>query len=439
MNRQIQGYVRRVLNILDNLYEQDFLRSMSRDDLVLKTDLEKQHVQQALDLLLAQEWIEETAQGIRHAHVVLTPYGKHEFDRQTGNLRNERIREDLLRELAISCERQPDQPVNSDYLEQRLGLGTNAVCLNLAIMAMHGLVRTEGLSGAGKANFDTYLTPKGKALYANPPVHLLFVSHAALDRKIAYRLREVLEESFPRLSIFVSSAPDVLMVGDPWLDKTLDALDDSRAALVLTTERGLSRHWVWFEAGAAWARKVPIMCGCLGKTRKGGLPPPFILYQAANLDEADDLSALYKGLEEVFGRPVHVPEFAELASEFKLLNSLAEDLHRDQLVPYSSEQKRMVEDKLSGLNKTQREALRMAITLGEISDHYVLTELQRKGFPTNNAVNIFPGLELQTGLVQQVPNSGDGRHNWNLRYRINPEIREMLARLLFERSESAAC
>src|SRR5215467_13643056 len=104
---------------------------------------------------------------------------------------------------------------------------------------------------------------------------VLFMSHAAVDKELALSLKETIEHAFDSIDVFVSSDPEDLPIGDSWVEKILDSLERARLVLVLATDRGLNRKWVWFEAGAGWNRRRQIFAGCIGKTRKNNLPAPF--------------------------------------------------------------------------------------------------------------------------------------------------------------------
>lgn len=119
---------------------------------------------------------------------------------------------------------------------------------------------------------------------------LLFISHAAVDEELALHLKTTLQRVFTGLEGFASSDPEDLPIGNSWIERILEALGRAKLIAVLGTERGLSRKWVWFEAGAGWNERRQIVTCCVGKLRKGALPPPFQLYTALNLDEEQGFS-----------------------------------------------------------------------------------------------------------------------------------------------------
>jgi DNA-binding MarR family transcriptional regulator len=319
MNKEIQAHAGIVVPILNELFENNHYDSLSPDELQQKSELSEQHLRRVIDTLLAGNWIEKARNSLSGYSVRLTMFGKREFDRQTQNHVNERIRQRLAAALAVKYEQNPHDLTDSDALVEELNLGRNAVCFNLLMMRNEGHVQLKSYAGAGHEAHTVRLTESGKAVFDNPQTQVLFISHAAVDKHIAAQLRQEFENAFPNIRVFVSSAPDALKPGDPWVQKILDALQVARAAIILTTDRGLTRYWVWYEAGAAWAKGIDTIFCCLGHQQKGNLPAPFSLSQAINLDDPADLEALFTKMSELFDLS-QKPEFHELAKSFKSLN-----------------------------------------------------------------------------------------------------------------------
>jgi hypothetical protein len=315
MNAQLSGWETEVLTALSKLFEQDCEEPVKADQVQQSTTLSVERFQEAVDKLVADGSVEPLE---RHGNysLRLTPEGKKKFDRQAGIYKNEECRERLLGVVAKLWQENPGAEANSDHLERVLGLDTNTVCMNLQIMALEEWVVLRPRAGAGKPYLRVGLTPKGRAQHQNPPELVLFVSHAAADKPLADHVSHVLRFAFPRMSIFASTAEGALTPGDPWLDKILGQLQVARAALVLATEQGLNRRWVWFEAGAVWGRKTPVICCCLKSIHKRNLPPPFAWYEAISLDDAGDLRQLFAKLTGIFGAMPAEPDWTGLADEF---------------------------------------------------------------------------------------------------------------------------
>jgi DNA-binding MarR family transcriptional regulator len=431
MANEIQQDASRIAAVLNDLFENDYRSALSPEELGQRIGLEESRLRRALTLLEGGGWVERWAESHDGYDVRLSLYGKEQYDEQAGGTKNERTRDSILKEMAALYEEKPNDFTDSEDLVERLGLTPNAACFNLLIMKQNGLLETRELMGTGHEMLAR-LTARGKALYDNPPKHVLFLSHAAVDRAIALRLRQEIERCFPEITVFVSSAPDTLMVGDPWVEKILASLSDARAALILTTVRGLSRLWVWFEAGAVWGRELPMMSGCLGEKRKGDLPAPFGMYQAANLDDPNDLKGLFLSVEQAFAMTSAAVDFTELAEELKRLEGEAQRIQRAMASPEYPAQRKMIDDTLSRLDETQREALRIVLLQGEVTDRFVVDNLTARGLLPQKIANILPAMEMNTGLVQEVLGTGD----FAQRYRINPELKDLLSERLFAKTQS---
>ena len=83
---------------------------------------------------------------------------------------------------------------------------------------------------------------------------MAFPRHAAMDETIARFLKTTLMQIIPGIDVFVSSDPEDLRPGDVWVEVILENLAKAELIVVLATERGLSRKWVWYESGATWSR-----------------------------------------------------------------------------------------------------------------------------------------------------------------------------------------
>lgn len=199
-----------------------------------------------------------------------------------------------------------------------------------------------------------------------PKKKVLFLSHAAADEEIAIHLRKVLEQAFADLKVFVSSDPEDLPPGDPWVQTVLSHLGEAFAVWVLATERGLSRKWVWFEAGAGWNRPGAFVPCCLGKIRKGGLPAPYSQYQAVTLDEKEDLESVFASAAKQLGFSVPKMDYAALAMELVRLDVRAEERNKLRSSPFAAQASARVVEGMKKLGKHEIEALRQLLIEGEL-------------------------------------------------------------------------
>jgi hypothetical protein len=312
-----------VLARLNDLYEEDFNESLDVDEFCNEFSLSQQQFRSLLTPLYRNDWVpnelEEPTLTIR-----LTPSGKEAYDIANGITANEKTRHELLNFLAAAYEKDVYFDTDTESLAKELGLGWNKVCFNLLIMQIHGLVCLNEEYGVGHSYYRVSLTPEGKYVHDNPEPKIVFLSHAAADQEIAKHLKHVIENSFAQIKVFVSSDPEDLPPGDPWVQTVLANLNSAKMLLILATERGLNRKWVWFETGAGWSCGLHFIPCCIGRPRKGQLPHPFSGYQALNIDEEGDLESLVNELEKQFGRPQKPPDSSTVIAALIRLNISAE-------------------------------------------------------------------------------------------------------------------
>lgn len=319
----------RVLARLNDLFEETFYESLDADEFCREFSLSRQEFRSLLTPLYSDGWVETEFERLTGGFAIrLTTSGKEAYDAVNGIAANEKTRNELLGFLAAAYEKNEGAITDTESIAKALSLDWNKVCFNLVIMQTHGLVHLDELYGAGHAYYLVSLTPEGKYAHDYPEPEIVFLSHAAADQEIAMHLKHVIEACFPQIKVFVSSDPEELPPGNQWVQTVLANLKTAKILLILTTERGLNRKWVWFETGAAWSRGVLFIPCCIGKIRKGQLPHPFSGYQALNIDEEGDFESLVSEFKKQFGAPQKVPESRTIIPELKQLNIRAEERER---------------------------------------------------------------------------------------------------------------
>lgn len=233
---------------------------------------------------------------------------------------------------------------------------------------------------------------------------LIFLSHAAIDHEIALSLKTYFRQIFPSVEVFVSSDPEDLPLGDPWVDKILCALKDATVVLSLATERGLSRRWVWFESGRTWFTGIPCIPCCLGSIRKSALPAPFQSMMGVNLDEEEDLRRLFEQCAKKVGIPPAGVDIQAMARELIRLDVRAEERQRGVDDPFDSELTQDVERIMKGFDSGTREVLRQVLKYGELTEQTVRGLVQQSGKYTNQTMFVI-GLENRTGWLVKTRSS----------------------------------
>lgn len=393
-----------LLEILDKVYEEKFYESVEDSTLCRQLSLASR---QELELLIAslfmEGWVEKDAESVGgYFRLRLTHHGKDKYDKANQNTANALVRKSLLSALAGEYRRNVHAVVDSEDLARTLNLDWNKVCFNLEIMRLYALVELEERYGVGHASYLVKLTPEGKYAHDNPERNLVFLSHASIDEEIAKYLKRLVEQSLADTDVFVSTDPEDLPPGHPWVEKILDNLNAASVMVVLATERGLGRRWVWYEVGAGWARGLVLYPCCLGKTHKGELPAPFSRYQSLNLDEERDLNVLLVRLSKELGIAFQAPDIPPAVAELKALEELTEARDRAARSPFSAGRREMVAKWLNGMTPDEKEALRLLLVCGPLTDQQAISQLKGKGLAKDNPLAIFTRIHKETTLLNRL-------------------------------------
>lgn len=235
----------------------------------------------------------------------------------------------------------------------------------------------------------------------------------------------------------MSSDPEDLPIGDPWAERILKALESAKLILVLGTDRGFNRKWVWFEAGAGWDRRHQIFTGCVGRTRKSNLTPPFSQHTARNLDEETDCKDLFAVIEKEFqATREHAIDSADLCNNLIRLDVRAEERQRLLVLereerPFQEAQECSLDEKLRPFDIFSRDLLRYLLLNGESDGRHIYAAAL---FPDTSMGNILQFVE-QSGLVLQ-RTERIGSMESNRYWKISPAFESRLKPLLFPRAEN---
>lgn len=261
---------------------------------------------------------------------------------------------------------------------------------------------------------------------------VLFVSHAAVDQELAASFKKAVELAVPGVDVFVSSDPEDLPIGDPWVERILQALGRAKMIIVLGTERSLDRKWVWFEAGAGWDRRRQIITACVGKLRKNSLPPPFQQHTARNLDDELDCKELFDLVSKTYELPKEnfdIPTFCRdlvrldvrVEERQRVVSSRAEDR------PFQDAREKSLNEKLAKSDSTCRDLLRYLLVNGESDGSHV----GAAAFFPDYIGSVLEFVEKSGLILSRIERAGHRETNrfWS----INPEFKNRLETKLFPR------
>lgn len=134
----------------------------------------------------------------------------------------------------------------------------------------------------------------------------LFISHASSDADFANAVKQEIEKVFANgVSVFATSSPGAIPVGQDWLSNIEEKLDLAQAIIAIVTPVSIERPWLWFEIGATWSKGRAGECRiyplCAPEVELSSLPSPLDRLQALSMGRATDLKLLFEALISQFG------------------------------------------------------------------------------------------------------------------------------------------
>lgn len=131
----------------------------------------------------------------------------------------------------------------------------------------------------------------------------IFMSYYSDEGADAEDIARHLESVFSPddIQVFMASRPESVRPGDVWQDKVIDALTEADVLLVLMTVNALTRPWINFEIGVAWARKARILMFCNRGMTPAALPTPYNTLQAVDINGMYHDEKLKRVAEDVAG------------------------------------------------------------------------------------------------------------------------------------------
>lgn len=133
----------------------------------------------------------------------------------------------------------------------------------------------------------------------------IFVSHSHHDADIVVRLKDWLaRELLNAVDFFASSDSSSLPLGTEWYRVISDALETSTLAFVIASPRSIGSGWLFFEAGAARFRNIPVIPLCIRGVSPSDLPSPLNQFQAAEINTTEGQKTLVHLVAEKAGLTV---------------------------------------------------------------------------------------------------------------------------------------
>lgn len=131
---------------------------------------------------------------------------------------------------------------------------------------------------------------------------LVFVSYIHEDEEFVIQLRDWIRDALLEgLVFFVAGDRGSIPLGSEWPEKISTALRRCSVAILILSPQSVDRKWIYFEAGAAFARKVPVIPVCCNGLEKSDLTPPLSFLQAVQLPNKTDEAFLLSELAQMCG------------------------------------------------------------------------------------------------------------------------------------------
>ena len=114
----------------------------------------------------------------------------------------------------------------------------------------------------------------------------LFMSYYSQEEAEAEDIAARLGIAFGKegLEVFMSARPESVAPGDDWQKQVINAIGEVDALLVLMSVDALSRPWINFEIGFAWAKSARILLFCHKGMTPSALPSPYNSLQALDMN-----------------------------------------------------------------------------------------------------------------------------------------------------------
>lgn len=131
---------------------------------------------------------------------------------------------------------------------------------------------------------------------------LVFVSHVHEDARLAAEIRRWVDEALlGAVEFFISSDDASLPPGSDWPTMLKKSLADASIALLIISPASIERRWIYFEAGAAYLRGIPVVPICVNGVTLASLQPPLMFFQALELPNQESERRLVRLIAEHTG------------------------------------------------------------------------------------------------------------------------------------------
>lgn len=129
----------------------------------------------------------------------------------------------------------------------------------------------------------------------------IFFSHSSRNKNSLGKLKNLFNEiTNNTINVFLSSDGQSIPLGRNWIYSIQDALEESKLMFVFISPDSLNSHWLFFEAGYVYSKKIRVIpIGILGMNLEL-LAPPLSLLQGFNIASSEGLNNIIAVINDEF-------------------------------------------------------------------------------------------------------------------------------------------
>ena len=139
----------------------------------------------------------------------------------------------------------------------------------------------------------------------------IFFSHSSKDKEALARLKDLfVQKTGGTIEVFLSSDGQSIPLGRNWVRSVELGLDRAKLMVVFVTPSSLGSHWLYFESGYAYQKKLRVVPVGFKGIDLARVPPPLGLLQGFNITSEAGLDNIIAVANEEFGF-THAPQFTK--------------------------------------------------------------------------------------------------------------------------------
>ena len=233
------------------------------------------------------------------------------------------------------------------------------------------------------------------------------ICHIHEDTPIAQVLQDWTGSTFAGQSeVFVHSDDEIILSDAAWLEKIDEALEGSKALVLVISPTSLQKPWVNFELGCAWMKGIFILPVCHSGITVVNLPQPLSMFQGLDLNQEDFPEMFITLLGKELGiRKLPRINFAEMAGEIRKAQEAMQPMgsEKKEIPPPVIEEDRRLGQTYEQILLILANADTVGYTAAVLADHFKIQEPKMKFY--------LKKLTEDKYLYASYPGAGQSRYN----------------------------